>query len=143
MKLKGTMTLDNECNLYSVGIPVINLWTQGADYHEGLAMAKDWIETMYEDLEFNIIEDSSKDGTFFLDSSDPKLIGIILKANRERIGLSLPEAAKMLGFANHNSIYAYERGTREPSISNFGKILKAYGVDFEILDADEVQKKSA
>lgn len=132
MNIQGKMTFDKATNLYAVALPLLGLWTQGKDLDEGLFMAEDGLKMLYPEISFSLQWTDKAKGIFFVSSTHKEIVAIILKEARLSSGLSLLEAAKKLGFSNQNSIYAYERGEREPSVTKFQEMLSIYGVSIEM-----------
>jgi DNA-binding XRE family transcriptional regulator len=141
MNIQGKMIFDETTKLYAVALPLLGLWTQGTDLDDGLLMAEDALKMLYPDVSFVLQWTDKETGVFYANTSDKKVVPIILKEGRLAADLSLMEAAKKLGYSNQNSIHAYERGAREPSISKFHQMLQVYGVSIYMhVDA---QKKEA
>ena len=53
------------------------------------------------------------------------MIGLVLRRQRERSGLSLAQAAQRLGVKSRNAYARYERGTSVPSVEKLGQLIKA------------------
>ena len=132
MNIQGKMVFDKETGLYAVALPLLGLWTQGADLEESFQMADDGLKMLYPDLSFDLHWTDKERGLFNVRSEDKKVIAIVLKEARLAAEMSLMEAAKQLGYKNQNSIYAYETGAREPSVSKFQKMLHVYGVSIDM-----------
>ena len=132
MNIQGKMIFDEATRFYAVAIPLLGLWTQGETLEEGFFMADDGLKMLYPDISFSLYWINKSNGNFGVSSKDKKIVPIILKEARLASGLSLMEAATKLGFSNQNSIYAYERGTREPSIGKFQKLLDLYGISIDM-----------
>jgi hypothetical protein len=57
-------------------------------------------------------------------------IAYALRRSRQCRGLSLRQAARELGFQNHNALAAYEQGRRHPSVAKFIEMTRQLlGVD--------------
>lgn len=132
MNIPGSVTFDDATNLYAVAIPLLGLWTQGEILDDGLFMAEDGLKMLHPDIKFTLSWASRDDGTFIVTSPDKRVIPIILKEARLTSKKSLMEVAKELGYSNQNSVYAYETGAREPSVSKFQQLLAVYGVAIEM-----------
>jgi hypothetical protein len=132
MNIQGTMSFDKATNLYAVALPMLGIWTQGKDINEGFIMAKDALRMMYPELTFELYWENKTTGSFGVSTVDKAVVPIILKEARLASGMSLMEVAKRLGYSNQNSIYAYESGIREPSVSKFQELLGVYGISIEM-----------
>jgi transcriptional regulator with XRE-family HTH domain len=52
-----------------------------------------------------------------------------LKAARLKKGLSVREAARLLGYKNHRTITSWENGERTPKLENRKRLAELYDVD--------------
>ncbi len=103
--------------------PVLDAMTQGTTKAEAIEMLKDWIRSA---LDQPVKVEIKESGNSLLVSAPttPQLTSLVLKRLRERMGLMVREAAKLLGFKSHNAYAQYERGTIEPKLSQLERILE-------------------
>lgn len=103
--------------------PVLDAMTQGTTKAEAIEMLKDWIRSA---LDQPVKVEIKESGNSLLVSAPttPQLTSLVLKRLRERMGLTVREAAKLLGFKSHNAYAQYERGTIEPKLSQLERILE-------------------
>ena len=59
--------------------------------------------------------------------------GNCMRETRERLGYSVADVQAMLGFANPQSVYKWERGANLPSIDNLVVLAWIYGVKMDDL----------
>jgi hypothetical protein len=96
-------------------------------------MAKDLLETLVNRPGFAVDVYPRQNGEFEVSASDMRsLIGLLLRRQRERSGLSLAEAAERLGAKSRNAYARYERGTSAPTVEKLSELLQAVapGQDF-------------
>ena len=132
MNIQGKITFDEQSGLYAVSLALLGLWTQGKDMDEGFFMAGDGLKILYPEISFDLYWSDKPNGIFYASSTNREIVPIVLKEARLASGLSLLDAAKKLGYSNQNSIYAYERGEREPSVSKFQEMLGIYGISLDM-----------
>lgn len=114
-------------------VPILHVMTQGRTRTEALAMAKDLLETLVNRPGFAVDVYPRQNGKFEVSASDMRsLIGLLLRRQRERSGLSLAEAAERLGAKSRNAYARYERGTSAPTVEKLSELLQAVapGQDF-------------
>jgi predicted RNase H-like HicB family nuclease/DNA-binding XRE family transcriptional regulator len=107
--------------------------TQGNSKQEAIRMLADWIQTAIDDSEFPVnIKPVDADLEIRVEPS-AKILALMLQRTRQKIGLTVREAAKALGFKSHNAYSQYENGQREPSISQLERFLEKLSPDGEEL----------
>lgn len=131
MRLHGKVYQDGK--FWLAEVPILNAMTQGRTRAEALAMAKDLLETLVNRPKFTVEVHPGQYGEFEVSSADIRsMIGLLLRRQRERSGLSLAEAAERLGAKSRNAYARYERGTSVPTVEKLSKLLQAVapGQDF-------------
>jgi predicted RNase H-like HicB family nuclease len=104
--------------------PVLDAMTQGHSKADAIEMLKDWIRSILDRPHYKIeIEDKGQNLIISLPTS-PEVISLVLVRMRERMGLTVREAAKLLGFKSHNAYAQYERGIIEPKLSQLERFLQ-------------------
>jgi predicted RNase H-like HicB family nuclease len=131
MRLHGKVYKDGK--FWLAEVPILNAMTQGHTRTEALSMVKDLLETLVNHPEFAVEVHSGEHGEFEVSCTDMRrLIGLLLRRQRERSGLSLAEAAARLGAKSRNAYARYERGTSTPTVEKLSQLLQAVapGQDF-------------
>ena len=131
MRFHGKVYKDGK--FWLVEVPILNAMTQGRTRTEALAMVKDLLETLVNRPGFTVEVHPGQHGEFEVSSADMRsLIGLLLRRQRERSGLSLAEAAERLGAKSRNAYARYERGTSVPTVEKLSELLQAIapGQDF-------------
>ena len=119
-------------NVYEYGkfwlveVPLLDAMTQGHTKREALEMAKDLVESLANRPGFSAAVHPGSKGDFEVSSTDVRgMIGLVLRRQRERSGLSLAQAAQRLGVKSRNAYARYERGTSVPTVEKLGQLIKA------------------
>jgi predicted RNase H-like HicB family nuclease len=131
MRLHGKVYKDGK--FWLAEVPILNAMTQGHTRTEALSMVKDLLETLVNHPGFAVEVHPGEHGEFEVSSTDMRrLIGLLLRRQRERSGLSLAEAAARLGAKSRNAYARYERGTSTPTVEKLSQLLQAVapGQDF-------------
>lgn len=122
MRLAGKIEKDGKWWLAS--IPMIDAGTQGKTRKEALFMVKDLVETLVNAKGFKVMVILGQDGRIEISSNDPrKVIALVLRRLRERRGLSVRDAAKLLGVNSPTAYSRYERGESVPSVVKLGAMI--------------------
>ena len=96
------------------GVPILDAMAQGRTRTKALAMVKDLLETLVNLAGFAIDLHPGQHAEFEVSSADMRnLIGLLLRRQRERSGLSFAEAAERLGAKSRN---AYARSSRKDEL---------------------------
>ena len=61
------------------------------------------------------------------------MVGLLLRRQRERSGISLAEAAERLGVKSRNAYARYEQGTSVPTVEKLNQLLEAVAPDQELV----------
>ena len=131
MRLLGKVYKDGK--FWLAEVPILNSMTQGHTRTEALAMVKDLLETLVNSPGFAVEVYPGEHEEFEVSSTDMRrLIGLLLRRQRERSGLSLAEAAERLGAKSRNAYARYERGMSAPTVEKLSELLQAVapGQDF-------------
>jgi DNA-binding XRE family transcriptional regulator len=131
MRLHGKVYKDGR--FWLAEVPILHAMTQGRTRTEAWVMAKDLLETLVNRPGFAVDVYPRQNGEFEVSASDMRsLIGLLLRRQRERSGLSLAEAAERLGAKSRNAYARYERGTSAPTVEKLSELLQAVapGQDF-------------
>jgi len=114
MRLKGRYYKDG--TFWLAEIPLLDAMTQGRSRRELFEMVADLVETLVDQPEFSAHVYPGADGEFELSGSDTQaLLGLLLRRQRERSGLTLADVTERLGAKSRNAYARYERGTAMPS----------------------------
>ncbi|MBC7532996.1 MAG: helix-turn-helix transcriptional regulator [Oligoflexus sp.] len=104
------------------------LMTQGSSKNDALSMLSDAVQSLYPNFNHQVTWINEKEGLAAVESeSIAEALGIMIERNRNDSDLTLNEFANLVGSRNHNSIYAYERATREASFTKIEELMKALG----------------
>jgi len=88
-------------------------------------MAADLVASLVDQRGFRVTIHPGKHGEFELSCSDPqRLIGLVLKRQREASGLSLADVAELLGAKSRNAYARYEQGQSVPSVEKLNELLQ-------------------
>ena len=124
MRLKGRFYKSG--NFWLAEIPLLDAMTQGHTRRELFEMVVDLVETLVDRPDFSAQVHPGKSGEFELSASDSQLLlGMVLRRQRERSGLSLAEVAERLGVKSRNAYARYERGTATPSVTKLSELIQA------------------
>lgn len=124
MRLFGNVYEDGK--FWLVEVPLLDAMTQGRTKREALEMAKDLVESLANRPGFTAVVHPGAEGYFEVGSTDVRgMIGLVLRRQRERSGLSLAQAAQRLGVKSRNAYARYERGTSVPTVEKLGQLIKA------------------
>jgi hypothetical protein len=137
MMLLGTITKRKAAWIASC--EVIGAITQGGTLESAIASLADAVEILVDKKGFraNVVDvgggGETGERTVLIDSTEPAMLcAAVLRHQRSRSKLSLAEVAERLG--KSRNIYAtYERGEREPSLSQFRELLAAVAPDMALI----------
>ncbi|HEX9732180.1 MAG TPA: helix-turn-helix transcriptional regulator [Thermoanaerobaculia bacterium] len=108
--------------------------TQGRSRGEAYEMIKDLVETMASEPDFEVTVHPGSEDRFEIGANDVKtLVALLLRRQREKRGISLAEAAKLLEQKSRNAYARYEQGQTVPTIEKLEKLLKAIAPDQELV----------
>ena len=132
MRLFGRLHRDGD--YWLVEVPMLDAMTQGHSKAEALAMAKDLVETLANRPGFSVAVHPGKKDDFEISSTDVRsMVGLLLRRQRERSGLSLAQAADRLGVKSRNAYARYEQGTSVPTVEKLNQLLEAVAPDQELV----------
>jgi hypothetical protein len=115
-------------------VPVFDAMTQGRTRAEALDMIADWFATMVERRDFTVRVVNVRASGFEVAASDTRpVIGLLLRRQRQKSGLSLADVAQRLGAKSRNAYARYEQGSTAPTVDKLVELLKAIAPDRDIL----------
>ena len=124
MRLFGRVYEDGA--FWLVEIPLLEAMTQGRSKGEGLRMAKDLVESLANRPGFSATIYPSQGDTFEVGSTDVRgMVGLVLRRQRERSGMTLAEAADRLGAKSRNAYARYEQGASVPTVEKLSQLIEA------------------
>ena len=124
MRIYGRVYKDGR--FWLAEVPILDAMTQGYTRKEAFSMVKDLLETLANRPGFTVTVHPGKRGHLEVSSNDSRgLIGLLLRRQRERSGLSLAEAAERLGAKSRNAYARYERGNTMPSLEKLTELYQA------------------
>ena len=118
-------TIKKSGKLWIVEVPQFEAITQAHTKAECFGMIRDWFVSIINDNSAVQVQPMDTDKFIVKLEPTPKVFGLLLQRQRLKSGLSIREAAKILGFKSANSYASYEQGNREPSISVAARLMKA------------------
>ena len=108
--------------------------TQGRSRREALEMIEDWFVTMVNRRGFSVSVHAIERDRFEIGSDDSRpMIGLLLRRQREKSGLTLAQVADRLGAASRNAYARYEQGRAVPTIQKFEELLRAICPDRDLV----------
>ena len=131
MRFSGKVYKDGR--FWLAEVPILDAMTQGRTKKEALRMVADLLESLANRPDFSVKIHPGKQADFEVSAPDTRgLVGLLLRRQRERSGLSLGEAAERLGAKSRNAYARYERGTSTPTLEKLNELLQAVsaGRDF-------------
>ena len=132
MRFRGSVAREGKWWLAEV--PLFDALTQGRTRKEAMAMMADWFATMAGREEFVVSVHLVGKGEFEIACDDtPVVIGLLLRRQRQRSGLSLAEAAQRLGAKSRNAYARYESGTSVPTVAKLDELLRAIAPDRDLV----------
>ena len=124
MRLLGRMYEDG--GFWLVEIPLLEAMTQGRTKEEALEMAKDLVESLANRPGFSATIHPGQGDVFEVGSTDIRgLVGLVLRRQRQRSGLTLAEAAARLGAKSRNAYARYEQGASVPTVEKLSQLIEA------------------
>jgi len=115
-----------EGRYWAIEVPILGIVTQGRTKKEAFEMIADAIESLVNKPEFKLDVFARKDDYFEIGSADQgSLIAFLLRRQRAKHGLSLSDAARLLGAKSQNTYARYEQGKSIPTVSKLNQLLTA------------------
>src|ERR1700760_4142900 len=106
MRFAGRVYKDGK--FWLAEVPILDAMTQGRTRPEAFAMVADLLETLVDRPGFTVQVHPGDDEYFEVSAPDMRpLIGLLLRRQRERSGLSLAAAAAKLGARSRNAYARY------------------------------------
>ena len=132
MRFEGRIWKDGKHWL--VEVPELGAMTQGRSRDEAYEMIKDLVETMANKPGFEASVHPCSEDRFEIGANDLKtLVALLLRRQREKRGISLAEAARLLEQKSRNAYARYEQGLAVPTVEKLEKLLKAIAPDEELV----------
>jgi hypothetical protein len=132
MRFHGELRRDGKHWLAEVS--VFDAMTQGRTQAEALAMIADWFSTVVDRPRFAVRVVNVRGTQFEIAVTDSRpMIGLLLRRQRQKSGLSLRATAERLGIKSPSTYARYEKGTTVPTVERLAELLKAVAPDREIL----------
>ena len=123
MKFQGSLRKDGR--FWLADVPVFDAMTQGRTRKEALAMIADWFATVIDREGFAVTVEPVRSDGFEIGSSDARvMIGLMLRRQRERSGLSVAQVARQLGLRSDAAYARYERGLAVPTVDKLDELLR-------------------
>jgi len=135
MWIKGKLRKPGKSGHWGVEIPELGAHTQGKSRKDALVMAKDWLETMADDLGLSLVAEiaDGKGNEFYATSRDTRaFVALILRRLRQQRGSTLKQVAGALGVNSPNAYARYEKGESEPTISKMEELIRAISGEVSI-----------
>jgi len=108
--------------------------TQGRSRAEALEMIADWFAVMVSRPRFAMRVVNVHGNSFEVAADDTRtMIGLLLRRQRQKSGLSLAAVAERLGARSRNAYARYEQGATVPTVEKLAELLRAIAPDCEIL----------
>jgi hypothetical protein len=132
MRFRGRLQRDGQQWLAEV--PVFDAMTQGRTRGEALEMIADWFASMVGRPRFVVRIVNVRGTDFEVAAADTRpMIGLLLRRQRQKSGLSLAAVAVRLGAKSRNAYARYEQGATEPTVEKLAELLGAIAPDRDIL----------
>ena len=124
MRLRGRIYKDGR--FWLAEIPLLDAMTQGRSKREVLSMVEDLLKSLVDSPGFSVTVHLVGGGDFEVSVSDIRpMIGLILRRQRQRSGLTLADVAERLGARSRNTYARYEQGASQPSLEKLNELLHA------------------
>lgn len=132
MRFEGRMWKEGEHWL--IEVPALNAITQGRSRAEAFGMIEDLIETMADAPGFKATAYPLAGDEFEVGGNEVKvLVALLLRRQREKRGISLAEAARLLDQRSRNAYARYEQGRAVPSVEKLEELLRAIAPDQKLV----------
>ena len=124
MRLFGRLYEDGA--FWLAEIPLLDAMTQGRSRREALEMARDLVESLANRPGFSATIHGGQGDAFEVGSTDVRgMVGLVLRRQRQRSGLTLAEAAERLGSKSRNAYARYEQGASVPTVEKLSQLIAA------------------
>ena len=115
-------------------IPILDAATQGRSRKEVMAMVEDLVQSLVDRPGFTACVYPGDAGNFEVDVSDIRpMIGLLLRRQRARSGLTLQQVADRLGASSRNTYARYEQGASQPTLEKLTQLLHAVAPDQDLV----------
>lgn len=123
---------------WAVEVPILHVVSQGHSRKDAFEMIADAIECLVNKADFKI-QVFHEAGEYFEIGSDDEaaLTALLLRRERLKSGLSLPQAAQRMGAKSHNAYARYEQGRAIPTVRKLSQLFSAVAAneDFVITES--------
>jgi hypothetical protein len=125
MKIEGKIWKSDKSDFWLAEVPLLDFMTQAEIKEDVPAMVKDALESLVDDPTFSVTA-SLSDNHLFIDTNDPKtLVSLLLKRQRNKMGLTQQKVAENLGSKSINDYAQYEHAKHMPTIERLEELLRA------------------
>jgi predicted RNase H-like HicB family nuclease len=119
---------------WGVGVPLLEIYSQGKSQKDALAMIKDAVENAVSEKSFKVEVQMTGDDTFALSASDfGVLLAFMLKQKRIAKDLSFREVSEKLGSSSPNAYSRYEHRDSGMSLEKLLELVGAVSDDEYLL----------
>ena len=125
MIIQGFSEWDERSKSFCVGLPMLGIWTVGEEFEEAISNIHELMAIKFPYLEYSIVPENYDRIEFYMNTSDKKAKGYIIRSIREKLGYSRLYAEKL----TDKPIRLFE-GRIPPTIRDFYEILSKYGVEY-------------
>ena len=131
MRFRGQLKRDGKHWLAEVA--VFDAIAHGRTRTEALDMIVDWFASMVDRPRFAVRVVNVRGSDFEIAAADTRpVIGLLLRRQRQKSGLSLAAVAERLGAKSRNAYARYEQGITAPTVEKLTELLQAIAPDREI-----------
>lgn len=131
MRFRGQLKRNGKHWLAEVA--VFDAMTQGRTRTEALDMIVDWFASMVDQPRFAVRVVNVRGSDFEIAAADTRpVIGLLLRRQRQKSGLSLAAVAERLGAKSRNAYARYEQGVTAPTVEKLTELLQGIAPDREI-----------
>jgi len=130
--LVGTVT-KQEGIWWSAHCDIAGIFTQGKSKADAMRALADAFEDVVNRDGFKVTVTALDGDELRVEASDPaRLLGVVLRYQREAHHLSLADVAKRIGASSRNAYARYEHGTSMPKLDTVQEILKAVAPELSL-----------
>lgn len=124
----------NKEKYWSIGIPLLHIYTQGRSKKNALEMIKEAVESAVDVKGFTVEVEILTENSIAITSTDfTRLIGFMLRQQRQNKQMSLRQAAKKLGSDSPNEFSRYEQSKSSTSLEKLAQLMSALNDDKYLL----------
>lgn len=128
----GTVT-KQEGIWWSAHCDIAGIFTQGKSKADAMQALADAFEDVVNRDGFKVTVTALEGDEVRVEATDPaRLLGVVLRYQREAHHLSLADVAKRIGASSRNAYARYEHGTSMPKLDTVQEILKAVAPELSL-----------